>query len=119
MDNEYEKLCSCGKVRFYWHCHCCNSEYWLCPTCGLASKPFNPPPEKPLEKDLKLVSIDDLIAEIFNRSVIAVIGYMRHSDPGDPFIYINWSEGSEMGKVGLCEAIKHRILCERDKREDK
>ena len=68
--------------------------------------------------DLSLVDIHDLIDEIYKRTTLCVIGYLRHDDPGDPFIYVNWSEGSEMAKIGLCEAIKYRILCERDKRED-
>lgn len=43
VDNPEQK-CECGKKRIYWHCHICNSEYWLCPHCGLASKCLNPPP---------------------------------------------------------------------------
>ena len=61
-DCEPEQKCSCGKKRIYWHCHCCNSEYWLCPHCGLASKRLNPPPEIPLPDLPEIKEIEESIA---------------------------------------------------------
>lgn len=60
--------------------------------------------------DLKLIPIDDLVKELFDRSEIAICAYTLYEDPGDPIIYVNWNESSVLEKIGLCEHLKRKLL---------
>ena len=88
---EPEQKCSCGKKRIYWHCHYCNSEYWLCYHCGLASKCLNPPPENilpPKTEERKIERNEKLNAIIHDHSlsednkIVEVIRYIDKLNGG-------------------------------------
>jgi uncharacterized protein YkuJ len=66
--------------------------------------------EKNNEIDLSLVSIDNLIEEIFNRTELCAMVYSRFEDNGEPIIRISYSEGNNLQRVGLVEYLKSKCL---------
>ena len=60
--------------------------------------------------DLSLIPIDDLKAEIFKRSDIAILAWVRFVDAGDPVIEVDF-HGGNVSAVGLAETVKN--LCMR------
>lgn len=59
--------------------------------------------------DLSLILIEDLKAEIFKRSDIAIIGWVRFVDNGDPVIEVDF-HGGNVSAVGLAETVKSLCL---------
>jgi len=59
--------------------------------------------------DLSLVPIEDLKAEIFKRSDIAIVAWVRFVDTGDPVIEVDF-HGGNVSAVGLAETTKNLCL---------
>ena len=70
--------------------------------------------QKPKDLILQLVPIENLVEEIMDRTDVCVLGYLRTEDEEGSCVYINYSGDSDMIKVGLCDAIKHKIFSARD-----
>ena len=60
--------------------------------------------------DLKLVSMEDLLTEIIERTDCCVGAYTRTVDSGSPTIETFHSHSNILTKIGLCAHLKHGLL---------
>lgn len=61
--------------------------------------------------DLTIVPIEELIAEVMNRTETCVLGYTRVVDSKAPSIYINHKcSGGWLTGVGLCDLVKTDLI---------